>query len=61
MVAEECDRLLGLLNDDLRSVALAKMEDYTNQEIAEKLGCSLSTVERSLRLIRKIWRSPTTA
>jgi len=58
MVAEECDRLLGLLNDDLRSVALAKMEDYTNQEIAEKLGCSLSTVERSLRLIRKIWQSP---
>jgi len=60
MVAEEYDRLLGLLNDDLRSVALAKMEDYTNQEIAEKLGCSLSTVERSLRLIRKIWQSSTT-
>jgi DNA-directed RNA polymerase specialized sigma24 family protein len=61
MVAEECDRLLGLLNDDLRSVALAKMEDYTNPEIAEKLGCSLSTVERSLRLIRKLWQSSTKA
>ena len=56
MVAEQCSRLLNCLNDDLRPVALAKMEDYTNQEIAAKLGCSLSTVERSLRLIRKIWR-----
>jgi DNA-directed RNA polymerase specialized sigma24 family protein len=59
MVAEECARLLGLLNDDLRAVALAKMEDYTNEEIATKLDCSLSTVERSLRLIRKIWKSST--
>jgi DNA-directed RNA polymerase specialized sigma24 family protein len=56
MVAEECARLLRCLDDDLRPVALAKMEDYTNQEIASKLGCSLSTVERSLRLIRKIWQ-----
>jgi len=56
MVAEECGRLLDCLNDDLRPVALAKMEDHTNQEIAAKLGCSVSTVERSLRLIRKLWR-----
>lgn len=56
MVAEECARLLDCLNDNLRPVALAKMEDYTNQEIAVKLECSVTTVERSLRLIRKIWR-----
>jgi DNA-directed RNA polymerase specialized sigma24 family protein len=56
MVAEECARLLGCLDDDLRPVALAKMEDNTNREIAVKLDCSLSTVERSLRLIRKIWQ-----
>lgn len=55
-MAEECDRLLRLLNDDLRRIALAKMEDYTNQEIAERQDCSVSTVERGLRLIRKIWR-----
>ena len=55
MVAEQCARLLDCLNDDLRPVAVAKMEDYTNQEIAAKLNCSLSTVERSLRVIRKIW------
>ena len=39
--AEECQRLLGKLrNAELRSVALRKMEGFTNEEIAAKLGCS---------------------
>jgi DNA-directed RNA polymerase specialized sigma24 family protein len=55
-VAEECQRLLGRLGDpELRSVALWKMEGYTNEEIAQKLGRSDRTVERKLRLIRKAW------
>ncbi len=54
--AEECRRLLCRLGDDtLRSVALWKMEGYTNEEIAVRLGCVLRTVERKLRLIREIW------
>jgi DNA-directed RNA polymerase specialized sigma24 family protein len=57
MVAEQCSRLLNCLDEHLRPVALAKMEDCTNQEIAAKQGCSVSTVERSLRLIRKIWQN----
>lgn len=56
ILAEECSRLLNLLDDDLRAVALAKMEDYTNQEVAKRLDCSVSTVARSLRLIRRIWQ-----
>jgi DNA-directed RNA polymerase specialized sigma24 family protein len=36
-------------------VAIAKMEGYTNAEIGKELGGALSTVERSLRLIRKHW------
>lgn len=56
IMAEECSRLLDRLDDDLQQIALAKMEDYTNQEIADRLECSVSTVERSLRLIRKIWQ-----
>jgi DNA-directed RNA polymerase specialized sigma24 family protein len=56
MVADQCARLLDRLDDNLRPLALARMEDYTNQEIAVKLRCSLSTVERGLRLIRKIWK-----
>jgi DNA-directed RNA polymerase specialized sigma24 family protein len=56
IMAEECSRLLNRLEGDLQQVALAKMEDCTNQEIADRLDCSVSTVERSLRLIRKIWQ-----
>jgi DNA-directed RNA polymerase specialized sigma24 family protein len=55
-VAEECRRLLGVLADDgLRLLAVRKMEGYTNEEIAALLRCSLATVERRLRLIRKEW------
>ncbi len=56
MVADQCVWLLNCLDDKLRRIALAKMEDDTNQEIAARIGCSLATVERSLRLIRKIWK-----
>lgn len=55
-VAEECRRLLQQLQDpQLRDVALWKMEGYTNLEIAGKLGCVRSTVERKLHVIRSIW------
>ncbi len=57
-VAEECQRLLdGLGGEELRSIAVWKMEGHTNEEIAEKLGCALVTVERRLRLIRKLWEN----
>jgi RNA polymerase sigma factor (sigma-70 family) len=53
---EEFRELLRRLGDDsLRSVALAKMEGYTNKQIADRLGCIEQTVERKLRSIRKIW------
>lgn len=56
-VAEECERLLGLLDDDqLREVALWKMEGWTNEEIAQQLKCSLASVERKLRYIRRCWK-----
>jgi DNA-directed RNA polymerase specialized sigma24 family protein len=55
-VADECRRLLGLLRDaKLHALALLKMESYTNEEIAGRLRCAVSTVERRLRLIRGIW------
>ena len=56
-VAEQCEILLRTLpKDQLRSIALWKMEGYTNQEIADLLGCSLATVERKLALIRATWK-----
>jgi DNA-directed RNA polymerase specialized sigma24 family protein len=56
-VAEECHRLLDRLGDDeLRAVALAKMEGYTNEEIAAQRGCVVRTIERRLRMIRDLWQ-----
>jgi DNA-directed RNA polymerase specialized sigma24 family protein len=56
MVAEEYGRLLDALGDDsLRQVALDRMEGYTSDEIAGRLGCARRTVARRLDLIRRIW------
>src|SRR5262249_2424846 len=55
-LAEEYQRLMGHLGDStLRSVATWKLEGYTNDEIAARLGCVLSTVERKLARIRSEW------
>jgi DNA-directed RNA polymerase specialized sigma24 family protein len=56
-VAEEFDRLLALLQKpDLQAVALWKMEGYSNDEIAVRLGRKTRTVERKLEEIRRIWQ-----
>jgi DNA-directed RNA polymerase specialized sigma24 family protein len=55
-MAEDFQVLLNKLEDDeLRELALLKMEGWTNAEIAPKLKCVLRTVERKLSLIRQIW------
>lgn len=55
-LAENCHRLLDRLGtDELRSIALAKMEGYTTEEIAAQHQCAPRTIERKLRLIRGIW------
>jgi DNA-directed RNA polymerase specialized sigma24 family protein len=56
MVADECNDLLGRLRDDsLRRVARLRMEGYTNEEIADRLGCSLRSVARKVELVRRTW------
>ena len=55
-MVEQCRHLLDALDDaELESIALWKMEGYTNDEIAAHLDCAPRTVERKLRLIRAIW------
>jgi DNA-directed RNA polymerase specialized sigma24 family protein len=55
-VSDQCRVLFERLGTgELRSVALWKMEGYTNAEIAAKLGCVEGTVERKLRVIRNLW------
>jgi DNA-directed RNA polymerase specialized sigma24 family protein len=58
MVAEEYQRLLALLDDDdLRRVALDRMEGYTTDEIAARLGVARRTVARRLDVIRRTWET----
>jgi DNA-directed RNA polymerase specialized sigma24 family protein len=55
-VAEECRRLLDRLGDrDLQAVALLRMEGYSVEEVAAKLGCVPRAVKRKLALIRTVW------
>jgi RNA polymerase sigma factor (sigma-70 family) len=55
-LAENCQLLLDRLGDEeLRTIALSKMEGYTTAEIAGDLKCAPRTVERKLRLIRGLW------
>ena len=56
LLEEQAERMLDLLdNEDHRLVAQWKMEGHTNDEIAERLSCTVRTVERKLQAIRRIW------
>lgn len=55
-MTEQVESLLAALPDGVtRRLAIMKMEGLTNPEAARQLDCSLTTVERRLRLIRKAW------
>jgi DNA-directed RNA polymerase specialized sigma24 family protein len=55
-VAEEYERLLALLDDDQRTIAIAKLEGRSNEQIAAHLNRALRTVERKMKLIRAKWQ-----
>jgi DNA-directed RNA polymerase specialized sigma24 family protein len=56
LAAEEFRRLLDMLgDDDLRRVAVRRMEGYSVAEVAAQLGRVPRTVKRWLRLIRQTW------
>jgi RNA polymerase sigma-70 factor, ECF subfamily len=52
---EEFELRLASLPDDLRQIALWKLEGWTNLEIAEKIGRVERTVENQLSRIRRRW------
>ncbi len=55
-MAEDYHRLLRLLgDDDLRRVAVARMEGHTIEDIAAQTGCAPRSVKRKLQLIRTLW------
>ena len=54
---DSLEHLMSLLKDEeLRTIAIAKLNGESNQEIANKTHRSLPTIERRLRLIRDVWR-----
>jgi DNA-directed RNA polymerase specialized sigma24 family protein len=55
ILMEACERLMNRLDNDLRKIAVGKMEGHSNQELATQLKCGLRTIERRLELIRRIW------
>ena len=53
---EECQSLLAkLTKPDLQVVALLKVDGYTDDQVAEMLGCSRRTIQRRLTVIRRLW------
>ncbi len=56
LVADQVRALFDRLDDpELRAIAELKVDGYTNDEIADRLGCTPRTVFRRLALIRDIW------
>jgi DNA-directed RNA polymerase specialized sigma24 family protein len=56
IAAEEYQRLMALLGDDrLREVAQWKLEGEMNEQIAERTGLTIRSIERKLQRIRRLW------
>ena len=56
LMSERCRVSIDALQDpELEQIALWKLAGHTNDKIADKLECTRATIQRKLRLIRKIW------
>jgi RNA polymerase sigma factor (sigma-70 family) len=55
-IADEAQNLLATLDETSQRIAALKMEGYTHEEVAEKLGVNVRTVERRLKAIREQWQ-----
>jgi len=54
---EQYVRLLDMLrNDQMREIAVLRIEGYTIEEIATKIGIGRRAIERKLKLIRSKWK-----
>ena len=60
VMRDQLNHLMSQLTDDgLRAIAQMRLEGYSNREISTKIGRSVPTVERRLRLIRACWKRDT--
>ena len=56
-----CSEMLSGLDERVREVALLRLQGYSHEEISGKIGRSVKSVERYMRLIREQWEKQTTA
>ena len=57
VMADQTQQLLASLPDETaQRIAALKIEGFTHQEIADKLGINTRTVERRLKQIRELWQ-----
>lgn len=57
LLADELRAKMDALPDDeARTIARLKLDGYSNDEVAERLGCTVRTVGRRLVLIRALWK-----
>ncbi len=55
-MGEQYAERLRVLNDvTLTAIVELKFQSYSNEEIAERIGKNVRTVERKLSLVREIW------
>jgi len=55
-MAEQYRGLLNALADEeLEAVVISRMEGYTVEEIARKLGYAPRSIKRKLQLVRSLW------
>ncbi len=58
LIDEEHHRLLGMLRDNVqRDIVRDRLAGFSHEEIAKRVGISLRSVERKLRVVRDIWSS----
>jgi RNA polymerase sigma factor (sigma-70 family) len=50
--ADQLEQLLAGLEDEERQIILLRLEQYTLEEVAERLGCSERTVRRILKRVQ---------
>ena len=55
--SEQMEFLMDQLGDDeLRAIAILRIEGYSVDDISQRLSCAKRTVERRLKLIRAQWK-----
>ena len=54
--ADQLEQLLGVLDDEERTAVILKLEQHTNNEVAQQLKCSERTVRRIIDRVQSRWK-----